>query len=167
MRKNVPEETLEKIVTDKLFFKLGTKDIAEKHNLSRAFVDATVAAYKQVTAANWEKVKFMLDGGQVNIKVVEWAAKKCGVEVPASIYAPKPEPKEEPKPEFKPETNPVLQPLAGQTSLPEFNEICLQFSKGENNTIHALIDALNRNADETAQLRKAIFGLLHSAGCAE
>jgi hypothetical protein len=26
---------------------------------------------------------------------------------------------------------------------------------------------LNRNADESAQLRKAIFGLLHSAGCVE
>lgn len=163
MKKNVPVETLDAIVADKLFFKARTEDVAAKYNLSRSFVSAAVMAYKEVKAGNWEHIKFMLDGAQCQIKTVEWAADRCGVKVPDSFYAPK----EEPKPEFKPETNPVLQPLAGQTSLPEFNEICLQFSKGANNTIHALIDALNRNADETAQLRKAIFGLLHSAGVAE
>lgn len=167
MRKNIPDQVLESIVVDKLFFGLKTDEICAKQNLSRAFVNATIATYKSVEAGDWKKVKFMLDGAQMTMRVVEWAAGRIGVTVPGNMYAPKSEPKEEPKPEFKPETNPVLQPLAGQTSLPEFNEICLQFSKGANNTIHALIDALNRNADETAQHRKAIFGLLHSAGVAE
>lgn len=152
MRKNVSEETLEKIIADKLFFKVKTEDIAAKYNLSRSFVSAAVAAYKDVESGNWEHIKFMLDGAQVNVKVVEWAAGRIGVEVPASIYEPKPE---------------VTEQMEGQTTFPEFNEIQLQFSKGSNNTLHALIDALNRNADESAQLREAIFGLLHSAGCAE
>ena len=236
MKKNVSDETLEKIICDKLFFGLKTEEVAKKHDLSKSFVSAAVAAYKDVEAGNWEHIKFMLDGAQVNVKVVEWAASRIGVEVPASIYEPKEDkskhlcdtcgnwrgdydglgyadeanlhndcpycgncealydgrvkrdlfrksqdatechvysckgycerkrtetqskPKQEPKQEEQ---------LAGQTTFPGFNEIQLQFSKGSNNTLHALIDALNRNADESAQLRKAIFGLLHSAGCVE
>ena len=96
----------------------------------------------------------MLDGAQVNVKVVEWAASRIGVEVPASIYEQK------------------ALPLDGQTKLDEFGkkidgDTTVKFGTSANNTLHALIDALNRNADESAQLRKAIFGLLHSAGCAE
>ena len=159
MKKNVSEETLEKIIADKLFFKDKTEDIAAKYNLSRSFVSAAVAAYKDVEAGNWEHIKFMLDGAQCNLKVVEWAAAKHGVKVPESFYEPKPE-------------KPVLQPLDGQTRLDEFGkkvdgDTTVKFGTSANNTIHALIDALNRNADESAQLRKAIFGLLHSAGCAE
>ena len=154
MRKNVSEETLEKIICDKLFFGLKTEEVAKKHDLSKSFVSAAVAAYKDVEAGNWEHIKFMLDGAQVNVKVVEWAAGRIGVEVPASIYEQK------------------ALPLDGQTKLDEFGkkidgDTTVKFGTSANNTLHALIDALNRNADESAQLRKAIFGLLHSAGCAE
>ena len=154
MRKNVSDETLEKIICDKLFFGLKTEEVAKKHNLSKSFVSAAVAAYKDVEAGNWEHIKFMLDGAQVNMKVVEWAAGRIGVEVPASIYEQK------------------ALPLDGQTKLDEFGkkidgDTTVKFGTSANNTLHALIDALNRNADESAQLRKAIFGLLHSAGCAE
>ena len=154
MRKNVSDETLEKIICDKLFFGLKTEEVATKHNLSKSFVSAAVAAYKDVEAGNWEHIKFMLDGAQVNVKVVEWAARRIGVEVPASIYEPK------------------ALPLDGQTKLDGFGkkidgDTTVKFGTSANNTLHALIDALNRNADESAQLRKAIFGLLHSAGCAE
>ena len=154
MRKNVSDETLEKIICDKLFFGLKTEEVAKKHNLSKSFVSAAVAAYKDVEAGNWEHIKFMLDGAQVNVKVVEWAAGRIGVEVPASIYEQK------------------ALPLDGQTKLDEFGkkidgDTTVKFGTSANNTLHALIDALNRNADESAQLRKAIFGLLHSAGCAE
>lgn len=62
MRRNFSEETLEKIVADKMLFHLTSKETAERHGFSRAFVDATVAAYKAVSAGEWEKVKFMLDG---------------------------------------------------------------------------------------------------------
>lgn len=157
MKKNIPIETLDAIVADKMFFKLNTKETAEKHGLSRAFVDATVATYKRVAAGDWEKIQFMLDGAQMQLKTVEWAAAKCGVKVPESFYAPK----EEPKPE------PVTEQLEGQTKLPEFNEISLQFSKGANNTLHALIDALEKNANETAQLRQAVFAMLHTAAVVE
>lgn len=157
MKKNIPIETLDAIVADKMFFKLGTKEIAEKRGFSRAFVDATVATYKHVAAGNWEKIQFMLDGAQMQLKTVEWAAAKCGVTVPESFYAPK----EEPKPE------PITEQLEGQTKLPEFNEISLQFSKGANNTLHAMIDALEKNANETAQLRQAVFALLHTAAVVE
>ena len=154
MKKNVSDETLEKIICDKLFFGLKTEEVAKKHDLSKSFVSAAVAAYKDVEAGNWEHIKFMLDGAQVNVKVVEWAASRIGVEVPASIYEPK------------------ALPLEGQTKLDEFGkkidrDTTVKFGTSANNTLHALIDALNRNADESAQLRKAIFGLLHSAGCAE
>ena len=156
MKKNVSDETLEKIICDKLFFGLKTEEVAKKHNLSKSFVSAAVAAYKDVEAGNWEHIKFMLDGAQVNVKVVEWAASRIGVEVPASIY----------------EQKPNALPLDGQTKLDEFGkkidgDTTVKFGTSANNTLHALIDALNRNADESAQLRKAIFGLLHSAGCVE
>ena len=158
MRKNVSEETLESIVVEKLFFGAKTEDVAAKFNLSKSFVSAAVAAYKDVESGDWAHIKFMLDGAQVNVKVVEWAASRIGVEVPASIYEPKPDPK--------------ALPLDGQTKLDEFGkkidgDTTVKFGTSANNTLHALIDALNRNADESAQLRKAIFGLLHSAGCAE
>lgn len=158
MKKNVSDETLEKIIADKLFFKVKTEDIAAKYNLSRSFVSAAVAAYKDVESGNWEHIKFMLDGAQCNLKVVEWAAGRLNVSVPYSVITPKPEPKPAEKPEEQ---------LAGQTKLPDFDSVSIKFSNSANNTLHALIDALNRNADESAQLRKAIFGLLHSAGCAE
>lgn len=156
MRRNFSEETLEKIVADKMLFNLSSKETAERHGFSRAFVDATVAAYKAVSAGEWEKVKFMLDGAQCNIKTVEWAAKKCGVSVPESFYVP------------KEESKPVLQPLDGQTRLDEFGkkidgDTVIKFGSSANNTLHALIDALNRNADEAAQLRSAVFALLNSA----
>lgn len=154
MRKNVSDETLEKIICDKLFFGLKTEEVAKKHDLSKSFVSAAVAAYKDVESGDWAHIKFMLDGAQVNVKVVEWAASRIGVEVPASIYEPK------------------ALPLDGQTKLDEFGkkidgDTTVKFGTSANNTLHALIDALNRNADESAQLRKAIFGLLHSAGCVE
>ena len=159
MRKNYTTEQLDAIVADKLLFKLGTKEISEKHGFSRAFVDATVATYKNVAAGNWEKIQFMLDGQQMKLKTVEWAAAKCGVTVPESFYEP------------KPETKPVLQPSDGQTQLDEFGkrvdgDTTVKFGTSANNTIHALIDALNKNAEETAQLRKAVFALLRSAGVA-
>ena len=155
MRKNVSDETLEKIICDKLFFGLKTEEVAKKHDLSKSFVSAAVAAYKDIEAGNWEHIKFMLDGAQCNMKVVEWAAGRIGVTVPESFYQ-----KHEPNPE-------TTEQLAGQTKLPDFDSVSIKFSNSANNTLHALIDALNRNADESAQLRKAIFGLLHSAGCAE
>ena len=154
MKKNVSDETLEKIICDKLFFGLKTEEVAKKHGLSKSFVSAAVAAYKDIEAGDWAHIKFMLDGAQVNVKVVEWAASRIGVEVPASIYEQK------------------ALPLDGQTKLDEFGkkidgDTTVKFGTSANNTLHALIDALNRNADESAQLRKAIFGLLHSAGCVE
>ena len=159
MKKNVTDEALERIITDKLVFDAKTADIAAKYNLSRSFVCATVAAFKDVQAGNWEHVRFMLDGAQVNLKVVEWAAARLGVTVPDSFYQ-----KPEPKP-AEPVGN--SEQLEGQTKMPEFNEMTLQFSKGANNTVHALIDALNRNADETAQLRKAVFALLNTAAAVD
>ena len=155
MRKNVSDEALERIITDKLVFDVKTADIAAKYNLSRSFVCATIAAFKDVQAGNWEHVRFMIDGAQVNLKVVEWAAARLGVSVPDSFYQ---------KPEPKPE---APEQLDGQTKMPEFSEMTLQFSKGANNTVHALIDALNRNADETAQLRKAVFALLNTAAAVD
>ena len=155
MRKNVSEETLEKIIADKLFFKVKTEDIAAKYNLSRSFVSAAVAVYKDIEAGNWEHIKFMVDGAQCNMKVVEWAAGRIGVTVPESFYQ-KPEPKPDPKPEQ----------LAGQTKLSDFDSVSIKFSNSANNTLHALIDALERNANESAQLRQAVFALLHSAGVA-
>lgn len=155
MKKNVSDEALERIITDKLVFDAKTADIAAKYNLSRSFVCATIAAFKDVQAGNWEHVRFMIDGAQVNLKVVEWAAARLGVVVPDSFYQ-----KPEPKPEAPDQ-------LDGQTKMPEFSEMTLQFSKGANNTVHALIDALNRNADETAQLRKAVFALLNTAAAVD
>ena len=155
MRKNVSEETLESIVVEKLFFGAKTEDVAAKFNLSKSFVSAAVAAYKDVESGNWGHIKFMVDGAQCNMKVVEWAAGRIGVTVPESFYQ-KPEPKPEPKPEQ----------LAGQTKLPDFDSVSIKFSNSANNTLHALIDALERNANESAQLRQAVFALLHSAGVA-
>ena len=157
MKKNVSEETLEKIIADKLFFKVKTEDIAAKYNLSRSFVSAAVAAYKDVESGNWEHIKFMLDGAQCNMKVVEWAAGRIGVTVPESFYQ-KPEPVEK--------TDKLPEQLAGQTKLPDFDSVSIKFSNSANNTLHALIDALERNANESAQLRQAVFALLHSAGVA-
>ena len=163
MRKNVSEETLESIVVEKLFFGAKTEDVAAKFNLSKSFVSAAVAAYKDVESGNWEHIKFMVDGAQCNMKVVEWAAGRIGVTVPESFYQ-KPEPKPEAKPE--PEQFGNSEQLAGQTKLPDFDSVSIKFSNSANNTLHALIDALERNANESAQLRQAVFALLHSAGVA-
>ena len=160
MKKNVSEETLEKIIADKLFFKVKTEDIAAKYNLSRSFVSAAVAAYKDVEAGNWEHIKFMIEGAQCNMKVVEWAAGRLNVSVPYSVIAPKLEAKPEPEQFGNSEQ------LAGQTKLPDFDSVSIKFSNSANNTLHALIDALERNANESAQLRQAVFALLHSAGVA-
>lgn len=160
MRKNVSEETLESIVVEKLFFGAKTEDVAAKFNLSKSFVSAAVAAYKDVESGNWEHIKFMLDGAQCNMKVVEWAAGRLNVSVPYSVIAPKPEA----KPEHEQFGN--SEQLAGQTKLPDFDSVSIKFSNSANNTLHALIDALERNANESAQLRQAVFALLHSAGVA-
>lgn len=158
MRKNVSEETLESIVVEKLFFGAKTEDVAAKFNLSKSFVSAAVAAYKDVESGNWDHIKFMVDGAQCNMKVVEWAAGRIGVTVPESFYQ-KPEPK--PDDQFG-----KTEQLAGQTKLPDFDSVSIKFSNSANNTLHALIDALERNANESAQLRQAVFALLHSAGVA-
>lgn len=160
MKKNIPIETLDAIVADKLFFKAKTEDIANKYNLSRAFVDATVATFKNVSAGNWDKIKFMLDGAQCNMKVVEWAAGRMNVSVPYSVIAPKAEAKPEPEQFGNSEQ------LAGQTKLPDFDSVSIKFSNSANNTLHALINALEKNANEAAQLRQAVFALLHSSGVA-
>ena len=162
MRKNVSEETLESIVVEKLFFGAKTEDVAAKFNLSKSFVSAAVAAYKDVESGNWEHIKFMVDGAQCNMKVVEWAAGRLGVSVPYSFIAPKPEA----KPEKPSEQFGNSEQLAGQTKLPDFDSVSIKFSNSANNTLHALIDALERNANESAQLRQAVFALLHSAGVA-
>ena len=142
MRKNYTTEQLDAIVADKLLFKLGTKETAEKHGFSRAFVDATVATYKHVAAGNWDKIRFMLDGQQMKMKTVEWAAAKVGVEVPASFY-----------------------PQGPVTELTDIKteKMRLSLTDSTNRTFHALIDALNRNAEEASQLRKAIFALLNTS----
>jgi len=154
VRKNVSEETLESIVVEKLFFGAKTEDVAAKFNLSKSFVSAAVAAYKDVESGNWEHIKFMVDGAQCNMKVVEWAAGRIGVTVPESFYQ-----KQEPKPE-------TTEQLAGQTKLPDFDSVSIKFSNSANNTLHALINALEKNANEAAQLRQAVFALLHSSGVA-
>lgn len=154
MKKKIPNETLDAIVADKLFFKAKTEDIANKYNLSRAFVDATVATYKNVSAGNWDKIQFMLDGGQMRLETAEWAAAKCGIEVPEMFY----------KPVGK--TDQLPEQLEGQTKLPDFDSVSIKFSNSANNTLHALINALEKNANESAQLRQAVFALLHSSGVA-
>lgn len=159
MKKNIPETTLESIVVEKLFFGAKTEDICKNYNLSRAFVNATVAAYKAVEVGDWEKVVFMLNGARTTIKVAEWAAGRLGVTVPESLYAPKEEPVEK--------TDKLPEQLEGQTKMPDFDDITIKFGTSANNTLHALIDALNKNAEESAQLRKAVFALLHSSGCVE
>lgn len=149
MRKNYTTEQLDAIVADKLLFKLGTKEISEKHGFSRAFVDATVATYKNVAAGNWDKIQFMLDGQQMKLKTVEWAAAKCGVTVPDSFYMTEPVGKtEQLKEEYK---------------AAKKDGTFVNFGNSANNTLHALIDAINKNSEESAQLRKAIFALLNSA----
>lgn len=158
MRKNVSEETLESIVVEKLFFGAKTEDVAAKFNLSKSFVSAAVAAYKDVESGNWDHIKFMVDGAQCNMKVVEWAAGRIGVTVPESFYQ-KPEPK--PDDQFG-----KTEQLAGQTKLPDFDSVSIKFSNSANNTLHALINALEKNANEAAQLRQAVFALLHSSGVA-
>lgn len=151
MRKNYTNEQLDAIVADKLLFKLSTKEVSEKRGFSRAFIDATCATYRHVAAGNWDKIKFMLDGNQMQLKTVEWAAAKCGVDVPASFYEPTEEPKEAPA---------VDQPEGGKKS-------ALYLTDATNRTFHALIDALNKNANEAAQLRKAIFALLNTSAGAD
>lgn len=144
MRKNYTTEQLDAIVADKLLFKLGTKEISEKHGFSRAFVDATVATYKNVAAGNWDKIQFMLDGQQMKLKTVEWAAAKCGVEVPASFY-----PKEEP----------LAEPPAETYHVGKKDGTKVDFGSGANNTLHALIDAINKNTAAVNGLMGLINGI--------
>ena len=151
MRKKYTNEQLDAIVADKLLFKLSTMETAAKHGFSKAFVDATVATYRHVSAGTWEKIRFMLDGNQMQLKTVEWAAAKCGVTIPESFYVP------------KPETKPVLQPIIEQTD----KTVGLAMTDSTNRTFHALIDALKSNANEAAQLRKAIFALLNTSAGAD
>lgn len=144
MRKNYTTEQLDAIVADKLLFKLGTKEISEKHGFSRAFVDATVATYKNVAAGNWEKIQFMLDGQQMKLKTVEWAAAKCGVEVPASFY---------------PKAEPPAEPSAETYQVGKKDGTKVDFGSGANNTLHALIDAINKNTAAVNGLMELINGI--------
>ena len=150
MRKNYTTEQLDAIVADKLLFGLPTKEISEKRGFSRAFIDATVATYRHVRDGNWDKIRFMLDGAQMQLKTVEWAAAKCGVDVPASFYAPE----QEDESQIIPQTE-------------EAKSIGLVMTDATNRTFHALIDALKVNANEAAQLRKAIFALLNTSAGAD
>ena len=152
MRKKYTNEQLDAIVADKLLFKLNTKETAEKHGFSRAFVDVTCATYRHVAAGNWDKIRFMLDGNQMQMKTVEWAAAKCGVTIPESFYQT-----EEPKPA----------PEKEQLKACKKDGVFVNFGNSANNTLHALIDALNKNTTEAAQLRKAIFGLLNASAGAD
>ncbi len=144
MRKNYTTEQLDAIVADKLLFKLGTKEISEKHGFSRAFVDATVATYKNVAAGNWDKIQFMLDGQQMKLKTVEWAAAKCGVEVPASFY---------------PKAEPPAEPPAETYQVGKKDGTKVDFGNGANNTLHALIDAINKNTAAVNGLMGLINGI--------
>lgn len=135
MKKNISEEVLESIVVDKLFFGSDTQTICEKHGLSNTFVSATVSAYKAVEAQDWDRVKFMLNGKQVTLKTIEWAAGRLGITVPDEVYA-KPEPIPSPVEAVEPQ-------LDGQIRMEEFQ--LLKLDRGANNTLHALIDAINRN----------------------
>lgn len=109
-----------------------------------------------------EALVTMAGRGMTNNKALSAASEKLGKEIPDEVRAA--------YDAFlmnrRVTENKPAEPVAGQTTFPEFNEIQLQFSKGSNNTLHALIDALNRNADEAAQLRQAVFALLNSAGVA-
>lgn len=144
MRKNYTTEQIDAIVADKLLFKLGTKEISEKHGFSRAFVDATVATYKNVAAGNWDKIQFMLDGQQMKLKTVEWAAAKCGVEVPASFY---------------PKAEPPAEPPAETYQVGKKDGTKVDFGNGANNTLHALIDAINKNTAAVNGLMGLINGI--------
>lgn len=144
MRKNYTTEQLDAIVADKLLFKLGTKEISEKHGFSRAFVDATVATYKNVAAGNWDKIQFMLDGQQMKLKTVEWAAAKCGVEVPASFY---------------PKAEPPAEPPAETYQVGKKDGTKVDFGSSANNTLHALIDAINKNTAAVNGLMGLINGI--------
>lgn len=144
MRKNYTTEQLDAIVADKLLFKLGTKEISEKHGFSRAFVDATVATYKNVAAGNWDKIQFMLDGQQMKMKTVEWAAAKCGVEVPASFY---------------PKAEPPAEPPTETYQVGKKDGTKVDFGSGANNTLHALIDAINKNTAAVNGLVGLINGI--------
>ena len=144
MRKNYTTEQLDAIVADKLLFKLGTKEISEKHGFSRAFVDATVATYKNVAAGNWDKIQFMLDGQQMKLKTVEWAAAKCGVEVPASFY---------------PKAEPPAEPPSETYQVGKKDGTNVDFGSGANNTLHALIDAINKNTAAVNGLMGLINGI--------
>lgn len=144
MRKNYTTEQLDAIVADKLLFKLGTKEISEKHGFSRAFIDATVATYKNVAAGNWDKIQFMLDGQQMKLKTVEWAAAKCGVEVPASFY---------------PKAEPPAEPPAETYQVGKKDGTKVDFGNGANNTLHALIDAINKNTAAVNGLMGLINGI--------
>ena len=148
MRKNYTNEMLDNIVADKLFFKLGTKEISEKTGFSRAFIDATVATYRRVSEGDWEKVAFMLSGAQMQLRVVEWAAAKCGITVPESFY-PKAEPPAEPPAEPKDETYQVGKKDGTK----------VDFGNGANNTLHALIDAINKNTAAVNGLMGLINGI--------
>lgn len=138
MKRNIPEETLDAILTDKMFFKMKTNEVAEKHGLSRAFVNATCTTFSRVQEGRWDEVKFMLEGGQMTMKTVEWAAKRCGVQIP--VFQ-----KEEPKTEEE-------KPLDGQLTFPEF----IKLDKTTCKTIWALIDALEKNAMECGRLADAM-----------
>lgn len=138
MKKNIPEETLENIVVAKLFFKKSTKEICDQFNLSQAFVNATVAAYRLIGEGNWEKIRFMIDGKQATLETVEWAAMRQGIVVPDRFYVKEEPPKEEPPKEE----------LDGQTMFPEF----IKLDKAATKTIWALIDALEKNAMECGRL---------------
>ena len=144
MRKNYTTEQLDAIVADKLLFKLGTKEISEKHGFSRAFVDATVATYKNVAAGNWDKIQFMLDGQQMKMKTVEWAAAKCAVEVPASFY---------------PKAEPPAEPPSETYQVGKKDGTKVDFGSGANNTLHALIDAINKNTAAVNGLMGLINGI--------
>ncbi len=110
-------EQYECIVTERLAFGTPVEKVANMLNCGKTSVNNISAMFKAVQDGDWDRVCKIISQRQCPFDAIQWAADKCGVELPQKVldeweivYAPKPETPPKPAPEPAPEPAPPLPP---------------------------------------------------------
>lgn len=174
MPRKFNSDTYERIITERLIFGKSSKVIAEEIGAGRSSVDAIVYGFQAVKAGDWDKVCSMIKGNSCAFGYIQWAAKKCGVELPEAViqaqenrYKPEQEEKPAPPPpapaapDHWEEEKLLLQTLIG--AVKQQNELLEQlYDVVLPKWVGDIKDNVNINSDQQTQALKRIEGLVEA-----
>ena len=167
-------DTYERIITERLVFGKSSKAIADELGAGRSSVDAIVYGFNAVKAGDWDKVCGMIESNACAFSYIQWAAQKCGTEIPDMVvqaqenrYKPKqdPPPAQAPAPAAAPdhweEEKLLLQTLIG--AVKQQNELLEQlYDVVLPKWVGDIKDNVNINSDQQTQALKRIEGLVEA-----